>query len=198
MGPSLRAPSRLLDLGRPNRRITIATVCKSLAIWASKSWIRSLTLSRQRVCLVRALSLKLHSKAVHSKAEELLHGLLHQMRPSQFLEWLFRKKTDVHNFSACNSRARDGCANIMGACNVLLFLQEKTSMPINFLILDGFFFCWGGGGAKVTIIFMGTGIFVSCGKEEQKRTALTLTTIIWITLLAPSRESRPMVDTKSH
>ena len=54
-----------------------------------------------------------------------------------------------------------GRANFMGAWIFWFFLQEKTSMPIKFLVLGegGYFVFWGGGSAK--FIFMGAGIFLS-------------------------------------
>ena len=46
------------------------------------------------------------------------------------LERLLKKKPDVHNFSAGNSRARYGCANFMGAWDFGGSFCRKTSMPI--------------------------------------------------------------------
>ena len=60
-----------------------------------------------------------------------------------------------------NSGAGNGCADFMGAWHFWLFLLEKKTMPIKFLLLgggggSGFF---RGGGGSANLIFMGVGIF---------------------------------------
>ena len=68
----------------------------------------------------------------------------------------FQKKPHVRNFSACNSRARNGCANFMGAWHIWS-LCKKTSMLIKFLILGKGLDLFGGGkggGREVPILFL--------------------------------------------
>ena len=58
-----------------------------------------------------------------------------------------KKKPHVRTFSACDSRAGNGCAHLP---EIFVLCPRQPSMPITFLVLGGgevfvFFFFWGGG-----------------------------------------------------
>ena len=72
---------------------------------------------------------------------------------------IFQKNPHVRNFSARNSGARNGRANLMGAWDFLVLSAGKIPMPMKFLLLEG-----GSGhfrrGVEVPILFFtGVGIF---------------------------------------
>ena len=60
----------------------------------------------------------------------------------------YQKNPRVRKIFVRNSGAGDGCANFMGAWKKCLLFLRKTSIPIEFLVLEGggiFVFFWGGG-----------------------------------------------------
>ena len=75
-----------------------------------------------------------------------------------FSSEFFRKILISVKCFALNSGARNGCTSFMGAWKNCVLLQEKTSMPIKFLVLGGVILGLGGGG-KCRFYFYGRGYF---------------------------------------